>query len=140
VKNRNRNGMRHIMTWSGRAIACIIFGLCLSGCLLKRSPDIHVAAVNAGTVYLKDVVVYFGDWASNVGVLSAGSTAIHSFFGGPLTPEARVVFRQNEGPPLERIVSVPALSGMGGKWGYTLTFIIDSDHGTVKLETCEEGK
>jgi len=128
------------MTWPGRAIACIILGLCLFGCLFKRGPDIHVAVVNAGTVYLEDVVVYFGDRVSSVGVLSTGATAIHSFFRGPLTPEARVVFRQNKGPSLERIVSVPALSGMGGKWGYTLTFIIDSDHGTVKLETREEGK
>lgn len=117
-----------------------ILGMSLLGCSQAKPPDIHIEVVNVGTVYLTDVAVYFGERDAMAGVLAAGASAIHGFFGGPLTPEARVVFRPNDGPVVEQMVSVPPLKGKGGKWGFTLTFNIDSDRGNVDLVVSESGK
>lgn len=131
--------MRQTMTWLGLTLSCAILGMSMLGCLMTTSPDVHVQVTNVGKQSLSEVMVYFGPRASMAGGLPAGVTKTHLFFNGPITPEARIVFRRGDGPLMEQVVGVPAPRKQEDLSSYTLMFSIDSDQGTVQAAV-EAGK
>jgi hypothetical protein len=131
MKNRDRNAARETMIGMVRTLICAWCGVCMAGCFTHRSPYVHVTFLNVGTQDLKEVYAYFGHREAMAGWLVAGGSAGHMYFNGPITPEARVVFRRGDGPLMERVVAVVIPPMQEKIDSYELVFRINSDQETV---------